>query len=697
MKKILDVDASKPFIITAALPYANGRLHIGHIVEYVQADIYARFLRLAGVDAKYYCASDSHGTPIEVKAREQKISPDELVKKNHEHNKKVLERYGVKFEFFHTTNSDENRELTEWFWGVHLSKGLLYTKQVELSYCNNCKRFLPDRFVKGDCPKCGASGQYGDVCEKCNSTHKTTELKNPYCVICMRPAGRKNSEHHFFKLSEFREPLANWLSSNKNLQSEVVNQVMSWVNNGLDDWCVTRDEPYYGFKVPGFEKKYIYVWYDAPIGYISSVAGASGGVRQGLEKWKSSRITHIIGKDILYFHLLFWPAMLHGAGLSMPDDVTVHGLLNLEGEKLSKSRGNIIDADDFLKVTSPEFLRFYCAYHLSKTVNDIDFTRDSFLKVVNTELVANIANYCYRVLSFCFTRLGGKISVCDSPDVQKKVLNISERVLHSYARFDFREAVRGILEIGSVGNTYLQDRAPWSVLKDDEDSARKIITTAVNISKIIAVLIKPVLPEFSKSLEEQIGSGELSRNDINFRYENKSISGSRIVLQRVDSLEIGACDNFSSVDLRVAKILRVDNHPNAEKLFVLNIDLGSETRVIVAGLRQYYSSEELLGRNVVVVANLESAILRGVKSDGMLLAAVDKKGVPRILSPTKSSPGDMVFVDCAGQKSAKRITIEEFSSLGIKVFRGRASFKGSPLKTASEEIIVDAPEESLIG
>ncbi|MBI4140014.1 methionine--tRNA ligase [Candidatus Woesearchaeota archaeon] len=697
MKKILDVNSSKPFIITAALPYANGRLHIGHIVEYVQADIYARFLRLAGVDAKYYCASDTHGTPIEVKAQELKISPDELVQKNHEHNKTVLQKYGVNFESFHATNSSENKELTEWFWGVHLSKGLLYTKQIELSYCNNCKRFLPDRFVKGNCPKCGAPDQYGDVCEKCNGTHKTIDLKNPYCVICKKSAGRKNSEHHFFKLSAFKEPLANWLSSNKNLQSEVVNQVMVWVDQGLDDWCITRDEPYYGFKVPGIDNKYVYVWYDAPIGYISSVANASGSVEQGLKKWKSSRITHVIGKDILYFHFLFWPAMLHGAGLQMPDNVTVHGHLKWEGEKLSKSRGTLIDADDFLKLTSPEFLRFYYAYHLSKTMNDIDFTKDSFLKVVNTELIANIANYCYRVLSFCSTKLGGKISVCDSSDVQKKILEISERVLHSYARFDFREAVRGILEIGSVGNTYLQDKEPWKVLKDDEDLARKTITTAVNISKIISILIKPIIPEFSRSLEDQIGAGVLSNNDINFKYENKTVSGARIIFQRVDSLEINTGDSFSSVDLKVAKILSVDNHPTAEKLYVLNTDLGSENKVIVAGLRKYYSPEELLGRNIVVVANLEPATLRGVKSNGMLLASIDKKGTPRILSPTKSSPGDDVFIDGAVKKAVKQITIEEYSSLGIKVFKGRASYKSSPLKTIHEEIIADAPEESLIG
>ena len=697
MKKLLDIDTSKPHIITAALPYANGRLHIGHLVEYIGTDIYTRALCLMGVDAKYYCASDTHGTPIEVAAQKQKISPEELVKKNHEHNKNILQKYGIYFESFGATNTKENKELTEWFWKQHLSKGFLYTKPVELSYCSHCKRFLPDRYVKGECPHCGAPDQYGDVCEKCNNTHKTTDLKRPYCVICKKPATRKTSEHHFFKLSAFKEPLAQWLMTNKKLQTEVVNQVMEWVNKGLEDWCITRDEPYYGFQVPSLQNKYIYVWYDAPIGYISSVANNTENTQQALEKWKQSTITHIIGKDILYFHLLFWPAMLHGAGIPLPDEVIVHGHLQFEGEKMSKSRGTLIDAEDFLKSTNSELVRFYYAKHLSNTMTDIDFAKETYLNTINNELVSNIANFCYRSLSFCTTKLNNTLTTCESPEVQKEILALTEQVLHSYSRFDIKEALKGILEISTIGNTHLQDRAPWKQIKEDEEEARKTITTAVNTTKIIATLIKPILPEYSHALEEQIGTGELTHNDINYKYENKKINSARIVLQRVEKIELATEEPFNTVDLRVARIIKAEPHPNAEKLYVLTLSLGESQRTIVAGIRPFYTKEELLDKNVIVVANLQPANLRGVKSEGMLLAAIDKKGNPQVLSPTKSTAGESVLIEGIESKPSQQITIEQFSSLGIKVHKGKASYKGQPLKTKSEEITTDAPEESLVG
>ncbi len=686
---------TEKIFITSALPYANGPLHIGHMVEHIQTDIYARFLKLTGKNVVYCCAEDTHGTPIEVNAKKQGKTPEQFIKAWYKSHLADLKAYGVEYDSFYTTHSKESKYFTELIFKRLKAKNLIYSKEIELTYCEHDKRYLPDRFVKGICPKCGAKDQYGDVCEKCNSTYAPVDLVKPYCTICNNKPIRKLSKHYFFKLSKFSKKLEKWLTNNKKLQPEIRNQILTWIKEGLQDWNISRDSPYFGFKIPGEKDKYFYVWLDAPIGYIASLANyLKGDVKKAEKYWNDSKITHIIGKDIIYFHLLFWPAVLMGSGFTIPDNIVVHGFLNINKEKMSKSRGTFITAEQFRKKVDPHLIRFYFASNLTHTMTDLDLDIENFKAKINNELVANIANFVYRTLSFTNKNFKGKLSKIRDTRLLDDVVRKAGEVKKAYESFNYRDAVKHILEISSLGNKYFQDNQPWDLVKKNKDETQKILTDCANIVKVLSIVIKPILPEFSNAIEQQLSLKNLKWSDIPKQIENKTIGTAKIVLKKLEKVDLNLSKpkikedaDFSKLDLRVAKVKSVSNHYKADKLILINIDLGNETKQLVAGLKPYYpDSNVLVGKHIVVLANLEHANLRGEKSEGMLLAAESEnmKTVEVVEAPN-SKPGDQVYI--GGIKSGtKTLKFQDFMKINIYVENSKVLFKGKQLKTSKENI-----------
>ncbi|MAG08636.1 methionine--tRNA ligase [Candidatus Woesearchaeota archaeon] len=674
-------------LLTTALPYANGPIHIGHLVEYIEADIYVRFMKLTGEDIIYCCADDTHGAPIEIKAKELGIKPEELIKKFFKEHTRDFKAFKVEFDSYYTTNSKENKHYSDYIFNKAKEKGYIYKKEIEITYCNKCKRTLPDRYVKGRCPKCKAEDQYGDVCEKCNATYKTTDLIEPYCTICKSKPIRKNAEHYFFRLSAFSFKLKKWLDKNKELQPAIKHYVYDWIKKGLEDWCISRDAPYFGFKIPGEKDKYYYVWLDAPIGYIASTANYCKKHNRSVKDYwgnKENRIMHFIGKDIIYFHFLFWPAMLMAADFSLPSSIIVHGFLTVNKEKMSKSRGTFYTAEEFAKLYNPELLRFYFARNLSRDVNDIDLSFDDFRSVANNELVANIGNFCYRVLSFLDKNFKGKVKGIDkNSKLTEQVNKRIETVKEGYSSLNIKDAVKGILEISAIGNKYFQEKEPWKLIKTDKEKAHDVLGLSVNIVKILAVLVAPITPEFSSELKEQLNLKKAGVKELNFKLKNHKAGKPKIVISKI---EVSKMNEFP-LNLKVGKIINVKEHPNADKLVVVDVDLGAEERTLVAGLKEYYSGDELTGKLIVVVTNLKPANLRGVVSNGMLLAGDDGKDVG-LLTVAKSKPGDKVYFDNY-ENSGKEISFEEFLKIEMKVKAGKVMYEGKALKTDKEEVGVE--------
>ncbi len=673
----------KKLIITSALPYANGPLHIGHLVEYIQTDIYVRFLKLRGEDVVYCCADDTHGTPIELKAKELGIAPEQLIADVFMEHTRDFSTFLVEFDSYYTTNCKENKHFSDLIFERLRKAGHIYQKDIEVTYCEHDKRTLPDRYVKGKCPKCQAPDQYGDVCEKCNCAYKTIDLIDPYCTLCKNPPIKKISNHYFFKLGFFSKQLENWLTNNEDLQPEVVNFALNWIKNGLEDWNISRDGPYFGFKIPGEKDKYYYVWLDAPIGYIASYAHLRGDVAKAENEWKHSDIIHFIGKDIMYFHLLFWPAMLLGSGFSAPKTVNVHGFLTVNGEKMSKSRGTFLTAQDFSQKYNPEYLRYYYASMLSKKLADIDLNFSALRDKINNELVANIGNFCHRVISFTNRNFGGKIlGIEHNAPLEKTIIEKTERIGHHYETLNFNEAVREILAISDLGNKYFQSLEPWKLIKEDRERVQKICGFALNIIKNLSILIAPILPTISKELQHQLNAKPLTWQEINFSVSNYTINKEKILVQKMEEKETGKFP----LNLKVAKILSVEDHPNADKLYVLQIDLGSEKRQLVAGLRGHYTKEQLIGKNIILISNLKYAKLRGVESQGMLLAGDDGEEVGVLT--TTAAQGTQVR--CGELENAtEQIAFEDFQKIIITVNKGRPSCEGKEFLAGDEPIIAE--------
>jgi len=679
-------------VVTAALPYANGPIHIGHLVEYIQTDIFTRFLKLIGKDAIYICADDAHGTAIEINAKKENTTPEKFIARWLKEHQEDFKNFHIEFDNYYTTNSKENNEYSDYIFNKLKEKKHIYEKEVELNYCDKCKRFLPDRYIKGHCPKCGAEEQYGDVCELCHATYKTTDLIDPYCVICNAKPSRKKSKHYFFKLSDFSDRLKKWLTENKNLQQEVVNHVLSWIKEGLEDWDITRDGPYFGFKIPGEKDKYYYVWLDAPIGYISSTKDYCNKHKLNIDDyWKNGRIIHFIGKDIIYFHFLFWPAMLLDAEFSLPERLVVHGFLTVNKEKMSKSRGTFFTAKQFLEKYEPEFLRYYYASNLTYKMEDLDLNFDDFEEKINNELIANVANFIYRVLYFCKKNFNGKIT----KDMQKLDVNY-DNVINNYNNINFREAVKNILEISSKGNKYFQDNEPWKLIKDDKEDTQKIVNTCFNLIKDLVILLKPILPKFTEEIEKQLNL-KLTFKYLGKQIKDHKINDAKIIFQKIDKGKIKEEkkeDPFSKLNIKVAKVLEVKDVPKADKLYIMDIDLGTEKRVIVSGLKEYYDKKDLINKHICVLTNLEKRKLKGIESNGMLLAA-ETKGECKLLLAPSSSPGDYVYIE--GIKAEdKEIDYKTFSKIKMKTKDKKIIYNNKNLKTDKELIVCDIEDDALV-
>ena len=652
----------RKILITSALPYANGDIHIGHLVEYIQTDIYVRFLRLVREEVIYMCASDAHGTPIEINASKKGITPQELVDEFHRRHQEDFARFEVGFDEFYTTDSPENRSHCETIYLRAKEKGHIVSREIEQFYCPNCRRFLPDRYIRGTCPKCGALDQYGDVCESCGATYRPTELLDARCAICGATPVMRTSKHFFFRLIDFNDFLKQWTSDPGRLQDEVRAFVQTWIDQGLQDWDISRDGPYFGFKIPGEEDKYFYVWLDAPIGYIAATEHYCARLRacNAADYWldadSDAEIHHFIGKDIAYFHTLFWPAVLRAADYRIPTAVHVHGFLTVDSRKMSKSRGTFITARQYADFLSPWYLRYYYATKLSNSIDDLDLNVEEFVNRTNAELVNNITNLISRTVGFINKRLDSQLGIIprEAQPLMDEVYSSVEKAFEDYHGLRFNLATRHILAISDLANNYVQQAAPWALIKSDPEEARNCLTFAVNCIKIITVLLKPILPSYCLKVEQILGTGELAWKDARFDMEKmkigtfeklldrlepgsleKLIEASRESLRAMDGAEVRevpefkeeiTIEDFANLDLRAGRIVAAEAVEGSDKLLELMVDLGRETRTVFAGIKGSYQPSELPGKTVVVIANLKPRKMRFGVSQGMVLAAADKEG-----------------------------------------------------------------------
>ncbi len=658
-----------PTVITSALPYANASIHLGYMLEVIQTDIFSRFLRMNGEEVLYVCADDTHGTPVELKSRDLGVTPQQLIAKVHDEHEADLRDFGIGLDLFYTTHSPENRRQAEFIYSRLREKGLIARKTVLGMYCEKDRRFLPDRYVRGTCPKCAAVDQYGDSCSVCGMTYEPTDMIQPRCSLCGTTPVEKPSEHIFFQLSRCADFLKTWVDQSGALQDEVANFVRTWINEGLRDWCISRDGPYFGFPIPGEENKFFYVWLDAPIGYISSTEKYCSDHGMDYRRfWRSpeGKVYHFIGKDIVQFHALFWPAMLQNSGYNLPNRVFVHGHLTVNGEKMSKSRGTSVTARRFLDVFGkehgPSYLRYYYASKLTNRVEDLDLSTVDLQAKVNSGLVNNLCNFHNRSFTFCARQFGGRLTRMDR---DHPLLNLTRKTVEDvaalYRNVEYNRAVEKINLLGDAGNKFFQDAAPWSRIKTDPSGAQADITLCVNVVKAIGVMLKPILPGLVEKLEQQLGSKPLQWSDAMVEWEERNLgpvdklivpmtdeSAAQLVppAAPVEPAKSGPArisyEQFATLDLRVATILSAKAVPKADRLLELRIDLGSEQRTLVAGIAEHYKPESLVNAQVVIVANLEPAKIRGIESNGMILAAKDGTKLVLVRPETPASPGSKV-------------------------------------------------------
>jgi methionyl-tRNA synthetase len=528
---------TKKLLVTSALPYANGDIHLGHLVETIQTDIWVRFQKLKGNHCIYMCADDTHGTPIMISAKKLGISPEKMVEDIGKRHQADFARYGIEFDHYGSTNSDENRRLSEDLYLKAVAQGVIAEREISQMYCPNDQMFLPDRLIRGRCPRCQAEDQYGDSCEKCAATYAPSELIDSRCAECGATPVTRNSVHHFFKLSQFKDQIEAWVRGG-HVQTEVANKLAEWFESGLRDWDISRDAPYFGFKIPGTDDKYFYVWLDAPIGYIATTqqwADAQGG------DWRSywqgdAEIHHFIGKDILYFHTLFWPALLMVGGYQLPTNVHVHGFLTVNGEKMSKSRGTFINASEFAEAFNPEFLRYYFASKLSPSIDDIDLNFEDFVFKVNAEVVNKIVNIASRLGAIVHKSCGGVLSTPDpiGGGLLNEVEAAGERIGMLFEALEYHKATREIMGLADRVNQYIDTQAPWSVAKTDPDTARQICTSGLNALRLFAIYLKPILPQLVAGVEAFLGIEPLYWSDLNTRITQCPINPYTHLAQRVD-------------------------------------------------------------------------------------------------------------------------------------------------------------------
>ena len=649
----------RKILVTSALPYANGPIHLGHLVEYIQTDIWVRFQKLQGNRCIYVCADDAHGTPIMLKARELGITPEELIERIGREHQEDFAAFGIDFDNYYTTHSQENRELSELIYERNRDAGHIDSRTIKQAYDPKEGMFLPDRYIKGECPRCGAADQYGDSCESCGATYTPTDLKNPVSVISGATPEERESLHYFFRLQDFEDMLKEWARGG-HVQPEVANKLEEWFQEGLREWDISRDAPYFGFRIPGTEDKYFYVWLDAPIGYMASFRNWCERHGEDFDAWwganTDTELYHFIGKDIVYFHALFWPAMLHGAGFRKPTKICAHGFMTVDGAKMSKSRGTFIMAATYRNHLNPEYLRYYLSAKLGSSVHDLDLNLDDFTQRVNSDLVGKLVNIASRSAGFISKRFDGKLAAeLPAPEVYREFVARGEQIAELYEQREFSRVIREVMALADQANQYFDEEQPWVLAKQEETLPRvqAICTQTLNLFRVLMVYLKPVVPKIAGEAEAFLNLEPQDWQSIRKPLLGHTINRFTPLATRVERADVDAvieeskatmapkadaaaasgplADNpiadpvdintFGQVDLRVARIEKAALVDGADKLLQLTLDLGGETRNVFAGLRSAYAPEDLRGRLTVMVANLEPRKMRFGVSEGMVLAA----------------------------------------------------------------------------
>lgn len=647
--------SNRKILVTSALPYANGPIHLGHLVEYIQTDIWVRFQKMRGHECHYICADDAHGTPIMLRANREGITPEQLIAQVEAQHRADFDAFGVAFDHYHSTHSEENKTLSSLIYQRLRDGGHINSRSITQAYDPVKNMFLPDRFIKGDCPKCGATDQYGDNCEACGATYSPMELKNAVSAISGEKPIEKDSLHYFFNLGNFSDMLNDWTRAG-HLQTEVSNKMAEWLENGLQEWDISRDAPYFGFEIPDAPGKYFYVWLDAPIGYMASFKAFCD--KQGLDFdsfWgtdSTAELYHFIGKDIIYFHALFWPAMLHGANFRTPSAIFAHGFLTVNGEKMSKSRGTFIKARTYLDHLNPEYLRYYFAAKLSAGVDDIDLSFDDFTQRVNADLVGKVVNIGSRCSGFISKRFDGMLSDdCAEPDLFQQFIDAETTIADLFDSREYGKAMREIMALADKANQYIDEKKPWLIAKEEgkDLELQQVCSVGLNLFRILIAYLKPVIPSLAANAEQFLNLTEQLWPNAAQPLLAHRINAFTPLMTRVDPEKIAAIveaskenlektpapaakrfdpiaeaieiDDFAKIDLRIAKILKAEHVEGAEKLLHLTVDIGDETRSIFAGIKSAYAPEDLIGKLTVVVANLKPRKMRFGLSEGMVLAA----------------------------------------------------------------------------
>jgi methionyl-tRNA synthetase len=694
---------AKRILVTSALPYANGSIHLGHLVEYIQTDIWVRAQKMLGHEVHYVCADDTHGTPVMLKAEQENISPEQLIERVHEEHAQDFYDFGVQFDNYYTTNSSENQQLCNEIFDSLSDAGLINEKEVEQFFDPIKQMFLPDRYVKGTCPKCATPDQYGDSCEACGATYSPTELIDPYSTVSGAKPDRQTSTHLFFKLSDERceNYLREFTQNTDRLQPEAANKMKEWLGEvgetKLSDWDISRDAPYFGFPIPGTKgTKFFYVWLDAPVGYFGSFLNYlnnqksldySEHTRDFLRPGGETELIHFIGKDILYFHALFWPAMLNFSGFRTPTKIFAHGFLTVNGQKMSKSRGTFITARSFLESgLEPQWLRYYYAAKLNDSMEDIDLNLSDFMARVNSDLIGKYVNIASRSANFLTKKFDGQLSGVSvtGNEIVRHFFESSEDIADAYKSRQYGKGVREIMSLADRANSYIDTHKPWELAKSESDREKlhEVCSVALNLFKLLTVYLKPVLPALAESVEKFLDVDSLQWSDskkclpkshvikpyqhlmgridpklidklisLNVQEPIKAkiqVSKAKVKKMKTENATIEnttdiTIDTFNKIDLRVGKIIEAEHVEGADKLVRLNIDLGSEKRQVFAGIKSAYNPEDLKEKLVVVVANLKARKMRFGESQGMVLAASSEESGIFLISPESGAvPGMQV-------------------------------------------------------
>ena len=687
-------EQSNTLLVTCALPYANGSIHLGHILEHIQADIYVRFQRMLGRQVYFVCADDQHGTPIMIKAQKLGRTPEDIIGEMENEHRRDFAGFEISYDHYYRTNSPENREISEKLYTTLRDRGYIQVKKISQLFDPEKKMFLPDRFVKGTCPKCHAEDQYGDNCECCGATYSPADLINPRSVISGATPVMQESEHYFFDLPQFDAFLKDWIASGT-IPREMANKLQEWFDSGLQQWDISRDAPYFGFQIPGTENKYFYVWLDAPVGYLASFKNFmdSKGIcfEDFLKQDSDSEMVHFIGKDILYFHSLFWPAMLHGAGCRVPDHLYVHGYVTVNGAKMSKSKGTFIKAATYLKHFDPECLRYYYASKMNGKIDDLDLNLPDFVARTNSDLVNKLVNLASRTAVFITRKFQGRLAdTLDAPELLESFTAAKEEIAAGYQSREYSALIRKVMDLADSANRYVDEKEPWVLAKDAGRDAelQRICTTCLNLYRVLITYLSPVLPKLARD------SAAFLKTDLDWNSLDRALLGTEIspfkaLFKRIDMKSVEAMindslqdlkdlsaqeskgsasrksekkekkaeqsgeaapetvtiDDFARLDLRAARVISCEEVPESDKLLKFRLDLGNgEERQVFSGIKSAYPDPAaLIGRFVIMIYNLAPRKMRFGISEGMILSAGSgNKDIFLLSADAGVKPGDRV-------------------------------------------------------